>query len=52
MAYALKTAGAVTVATVVPGRHVNPDYPPSRPLLSAIADRLFDPNICVAEQDR
>lgn len=52
MAYALKTAGAAAVATIVLGRHINPDYPPSEPLLSAISDRLFDPDVCVAEQDR
>lgn len=52
MAYALKTAGAVTVATVVLGRHVNPDYPPSKQLLSAISDQIFNPGICAIEQER
>lgn len=49
LAYALKTAGAATVATVVLGRHVDPDYPPSKRLLAAIATPIFDTARCAAE---
>lgn len=51
LAYALKSAGAATVATVVLGRHVDPDYPPSKRLLSAIATPVFDTVHCSVEDD-
>jgi predicted amidophosphoribosyltransferase len=51
LAYTLKTAGAATVATVVLGRHVNPDHRLSQPLLTAIADEVFDIHRCTAEHD-
>jgi hypothetical protein len=47
LAYALKTAGAPTVTTVVLGRHVNPDYPASQPLLEAITTPIFDTTRCI-----
>lgn len=52
LAYALKRAGAASVAVVVLGRHVNPQHQPSRPLLTATADRIFDPAVCAAEPNR
>jgi hypothetical protein len=52
LAHALKTTGAATVATVVLGRHVNPEHRLSRPLLSAIADPIFDISRCAAETSR
>ncbi|MEH0985849.1 hypothetical protein [Micromonospora sp. CPCC 205556] len=51
LAYALKQAGAERVAIVVLGRHVNPDHPPSAPLLAAIRNSIFDPAVCAAELD-
>lgn len=49
LAYALKSAGSTTVTTVVLGRHVDPDYQPSKRLLKNIADPLFDTTRCAAE---
>lgn len=49
LAYALKTTGAGSVVIVVLGRHIDPDYPPSRPLLDAIANPLLDVTRCAAE---
>ncbi|MFC0526715.1 phosphoribosyltransferase [Phytohabitans kaempferiae] len=49
LAYALKTAGAATVATVVLGRHVDTEYPPSKRLLSAITGPVFDTTRCSLE---
>ncbi|MBL6279398.1 hypothetical protein JMF97_24910 [Micromonospora fiedleri] len=49
LAYALKAAGAATVATIVLGRHVDPNYAPAKRLLDAIADPVFDTNRCAAD---
>ncbi|GIJ27016.1 hypothetical protein Vqi01_21780 [Micromonospora qiuiae] len=51
LAYALKVAGAATVATIVLGRHVDPNYAPARRLLDAIAEPVFDTTRCAAEAD-
>lgn len=51
LAHALKCGGAATVSTVVLGRHVDPDFQPSKRLLTAIADQIFDPTRCAAEDD-
>jgi hypothetical protein len=45
-AYALKRAGAVRVAAVVLGRHVNPGYAGWKPLLDAIKARQYDMDTC------
>lgn len=52
LAYALKEAGAATVAVVILGRHVNPEYGPSGQLLSAIRHPVFDVSRCAAEPGR
>ncbi|MCW3839312.1 hypothetical protein ONA70_04275 [Micromonospora yasonensis] len=49
LAYALKVAGASSVAAIALGRHVDPDYPPARQLLNAIADPVFDIARCAAD---
>ncbi|MEU2662069.1 hypothetical protein [Micromonospora sp. NPDC007220] len=51
LAYALKAAGATTVAAVVLGRHVDPTYPPARRLMDAITSPVFDTARCVLEAD-
>ncbi|MBB5132392.1 phosphoribosylpyrophosphate synthetase [Thermocatellispora tengchongensis] len=45
-AYALKRAGAVKVAVVVLGRHVNPGYAGWKPILDAIKDRPYQQKVC------
>ncbi|MBC8992020.1 hypothetical protein DLJ60_15495 [Micromonospora chalcea] len=49
LAHALKVAGAATVAAVILGRHVDPNFAPARQLLSAIASPFFDTTRCAAE---
>ncbi|WP_019870955.1 hypothetical protein [Salinispora oceanensis] len=49
LAHALKVAGATTVAAVILGRHVDPNYAPARQLLNAIASPVFDTTRCVAD---
>jgi hypothetical protein len=50
MAFALKDAGAVSVAAVVLGRHVNPAYGPSAAVLELLrAAPWFDMETCGAE---
>lgn len=49
LAHALKVAGASTVSAVVLGRHVDPTYPPVKPLLGAITDRVFDTTRCALD---
>ncbi|MBO4140210.1 hypothetical protein J5U46_08650 [Micromonospora tulbaghiae] len=49
LAHALKVAGATTVAAVVLGRHVDPNYAPARQLLNTIASPVFDTTRCAAE---
>lgn len=49
LAHALKRAGADSVAVVVLGRHIRPEHQASRPLLSAIAEPIFDPSRCAVE---
>lgn len=47
LAYTLKRAGAVSVAAVVIGRWVNPNYDPSKKLLERLREsELFDINRC------
>ncbi|MBQ0989211.1 phosphoribosyltransferase [Micromonospora sp. H61] len=50
LAYALKSAGASSVAVVVLGRHIRPEHAASRPLLKAIEDPMFDPAKCAVER--
>lgn len=50
LAYAVKRAGAATVATVVLGRHVNPKHDGSKPLVAAIQGRTFDPGRCCIDE--
>ncbi|WP_416900731.1 hypothetical protein [Micromonospora echinospora] len=50
LAYALKRAGARSVAVLVLGRHVRPEHEASRPLLSAITEPIFDTSVCVLER--
>ena len=45
-AYALKQAGAPSVAAVTVGRRVRESWTPSRPLLDASRDAQYDPDIC------
>jgi adenine/guanine phosphoribosyltransferase-like PRPP-binding protein len=49
LAYALKKAGAASVAVVVLGRHIRPEHEPSRQLLRTIKDPLFDIATCAVE---
>lgn len=46
MAYALKAAGALAVVSVVLGRLLKHEYPPSRRLLARIANTAFDITRC------
>ncbi|MGC5289787.1 phosphoribosyltransferase [Micromonospora sp. DT231] len=50
LAYALRSAGASSVAVVVLGRHIRPEHVASRPLLKAIEDPMFDPSTCAVER--
>ncbi|MET7947578.1 phosphoribosyltransferase [Micromonospora sp. NPDC005324] len=50
LAYALKSAGAPSVAVVVLGRHIRPEHVASRPLLKAIEDPMFDLTKCAVER--
>lgn len=50
LAYAVKGAGALGVAAVVLGRHVNPDYGPSKALVERLrAAPWFDLHHCVLD---
>jgi hypothetical protein len=50
LAYALKAAGAAGVAAVILGRHVNPDYGPSKTLVDRLrAAPWFDLRHCVLD---
>ncbi|WBB46455.1 hypothetical protein O3597_14690 [Verrucosispora sp. WMMA2044] len=49
LAYALKAAGATTVAAIILGRHVDPTYPPAKRLMDAIASPLFDTTRCATD---
>jgi adenine/guanine phosphoribosyltransferase-like PRPP-binding protein len=49
LSYALKVAGARSVVAVILGRHINPDWDPSRPIIEAIRQRPFDINRCVLD---
>jgi hypothetical protein len=49
LAYSLKTAGVAHVGIVILGRHVRPEHEPSRVLLKAIEEPLFDLTTCAAE---
>ncbi|MEV0394695.1 hypothetical protein [Polymorphospora rubra] len=49
LAHALKRSGAVTVAVVVLGRHINPEHRQSASLLAAIRDQVFDPARCALD---
>lgn len=43
---ALRDAGAQVVGPVVLGRHVRPDWPPSRTMLSWLGSRTWDETRC------
>jgi hypothetical protein len=49
LSHALKSAGASSVAAVVLGRHVNPDWDGSKPLLERIRGRRYDPSRCALD---
>ena len=49
LAHALKRAGADSVVAVVLGRHVNPDFEPSKRLIARIRGKSFDMDHCVLE---
>ncbi|MGC4747193.1 hypothetical protein ACLQ28_16275 [Micromonospora sp. DT201] len=50
LAYALKKAGAPSVAVLVLGRHIRPEHAASQPLLKAIEDPMFDLSACAIER--
>jgi len=49
LAHRLKASGAASVAVVALGRHVRPEHEPSRQLLNAIKEPIFDLSTCAAE---
>jgi predicted amidophosphoribosyltransferase len=50
LAFRLKSVGALAVAVVVLGRHVNPGYGPSKPLVERLrTGQEFDLNRCVVD---
>lgn len=49
MSHALKTAGARSVVAVVLGRHIDPDWSDSKPLLERVKGHRFEPTRCALD---